>query len=77
MIDVTPWGAKTPKIGAFGILWFLVDVPGCRLSAGTPISYYQTPTPIYGFGPMSYALLVYEQPAYKIDWSEEPIVGPT
>jgi len=77
LIDVTPWGSKNPKVGAFGILWLLVDVPGCRLSAGTPISEYQTPTPLYGVGKMSYAFLVYEQPAYKIDWSEEPKVRST
>lgn len=77
LIDITPYGPLHPEAGAFGIMWFLVNIPGCDLDAGTPLSFYQTPTPVYGAGPMRYAILVYEQPAYKIDWSEEPIVKTT
>lgn len=74
LVDLTPYGSKHPKIGANGILWYVVDIPGCHVSAGKVISEYQMPTPFYGVGTMRYAFLVYQQPSNKIDWSEEPIV---
>jgi hypothetical protein len=73
LIDVNPYGLKHPKLGQAGILWLLVDVSGCRLSRGNTLFEYQAPTPLYGaIGPTRYVFLVYEQPAWAIDWSEVP-----
>lgn len=77
LVDVTPYGLAHPKVAQFGVLWLVVDIPGCRLSAGNVISPYQPPTPVYGAGKGVYTFLVYEQPDYKIDWSEEPITSRT
>lgn len=77
LIDINPYGRAHPKVGHNGILWFVVDVPGCSVVTGKTLYQYQAPTPLYGAGKSRYAVLVYEQPSYKIDWSEEPIVATT
>lgn len=77
LIDINPYGVLNGNLGGFGILWFLVDVPGCRLSEGKSIFHYQAPTPLFGSGESPYAVLVYEQPEEEIDWSEEPEVMTT
>lgn len=77
LIDINPFGEKNGNLAAFGILWWLVDILGTHLSASKAIYEYQAPTPNYGVGSSRFALLVYKQPSYKIDWSEEPKVSAT
>lgn len=76
-IDINPYGAAHPTLGSQGILWWVVDVPGCNVAAGTTIYAYQPPTPCYGAGTGRYAILAYEQPSFPIDWSEEHTVSST
>lgn len=77
LIDINPWGRAHPDVGSSGRLWFVVDVPGCQVSAGKTILEYQAPTPLYGAGVSRYAFLVYEQPRYTINWKEEKYVEAT
>lgn len=72
LVDINPYGRAHPNIGGQALIWFTGNIPGCRISAGKPFIYYQPPIPFYGAGPSRYAILVYEQPPYPIDFSEEP-----
>lgn len=78
-IDVNPLGTASGRSALLsqGILWWVVDVPGCNVAGGKTLIAYQSPTPLYGAGPSRYVLLAYEQPNYQVDWSEEPIVSAT
>lgn len=74
-IDIYPYGISRKKLGAYGIEWLVVNVPGCHVSKGKTLYEYQAPLPLKGAGQSRYAVLVYRQPAWTIDWSEEPIVS--
>lgn len=74
VIDINPLGTTRPTLLANGILWWIVDIPACNIDDGKTIFEYQAPIPFYGAGESRYVVLVYEQPDYEIDWSEEPIV---
>lgn len=76
-IAIDPFGITRTKLGSQGILWWVVDIPNCNVSAGLTGYEYQPPLPVYGAGKSRYAILVYEQPQYPIDWSEEPTVSAT
>lgn len=76
-IDINPYGTIRPKLGSQAILWWVVNIPGCNVGAGKTIFQYQSPLPLYGAGKSRYAMLVYEQPEYQIDWSDEPLVSRT
>lgn len=77
VIDVNPLGTTRPKLLAHGILWWVVNIPGCKVADGKTIFEYQSPTPLYGAGTGRYAYFAYEQPKYEIDWSDEQIVSAT
>lgn len=77
LIDVFPLGESRPSLLARGILWWVVDIPGCDVEAGMAIYEYQPPLPLYGSGRNLYAFGVFEQPSYQIDWSEEAYVPAT
>lgn len=68
-------GEAHRKLLSQGILWWVVDVPGCDIAKGKVLYAYQKPLPLYGAGFGKYTILVYEQPSYKIDWSEESVVS--
>lgn len=76
-IDLYPLGISYPGLLSQGILWWVVDIPGCHVDAGRVLIEYQQPLPLFGSGIDRYVFLVYEQPDYEIDWSEEPIVSAT
>lgn len=76
-VDLYPVGIKNPELLSQGILWWVVDVPGCNLNQGSTLFQYQQPLPLYGSGSDHYVFLIYEQPSYQIDWSEEPLVSAT
>lgn len=74
MIDINPLGTTRPTLLANGILWWVVDVPDCNVTAGKTLFEYQAPLPLYGAGESRYVILAYEQPQYDIDWHEEPMI---
>lgn len=74
MIDIYPVGIGHPQLLTRGILWWMVDIPGCNVFDGKTIFDYQQPLPLYGSGANRYAFTIFEQPPYDIDWSEEPFV---
>lgn len=77
LVDLYPMGVAYPKLLSQGILWWVVDIPGCEVHNGYPIYEYQQPLPLYGTGKNKYAFLVYEQPPYEVDWTEETVVSST
>lgn len=77
IVDVHPLGAANPTLLSRGILWWVVDIPGCNVAAGKTLYEYQMPLPLYGSGQNLYAYGVFEQPPYQIDWSEEAYVSAT
>lgn len=76
-MEVFPLGLAHPKLMAQGILWWVVNVPVCDVARGRTLYAYQMPTPLFGAGKGPYVFLVYEQPSYTIDWSEEANVTET
>lgn len=77
LIDLYPLGEANPKLLSQGILWWVVNVPGCNVSAGLTGYAYQKPLPLYGAGKGIYVALVYEQPPYDVDWTDEDPVNAT
>lgn len=77
LIDIYPLGESRPSLLARGVLWWVVDIPGCNVDAGKTLYEYQPPLPLYGSGQNLYAIGVFEQPEYDIDWSEESHVPAT
>lgn len=76
-VDLYPMGESHPKLLSQGILWWVVDIPGCNVPKGFQIYKYQSPLPLYSSGKDKYAFLAYEQPPYDIDWKEESLVSST
>lgn len=70
-------GQDRPNLLSQGILWWVVDIPCSGTGGGKTIIEYRQPLPFFGAGKGKYAFLVYEQPRYAIDWSEEPLVTAT
>lgn len=77
LIDVYPLGYNDKPLLSQGILWWVVDIPGCDIEEGTTLYEYQMPLPLCGSGQDKYVFLVYEQPQYDVDWSEEAHVTAT
>lgn len=71
LIDMHPLGDAQPAQLSEGILWWVVNIPGCEIAKGKSVYEYQPPLPLYGAGHGKYVFLVYEQPERVIDWSEE------
>lgn len=77
LIDLYPLGETNAPLLQYGLLWWVVDIPGCKVAAGKTIKEYQQPLPLYGSGVNRYEFNVFEQQPYPIDWSEEPYVSAT
>lgn len=78
LLDQYGFGAASSKVLLSPYTkWAVVDIPGCNVEKGTAITEYQRPFPDYGTGDHTYPVLVYEQPDYDIDWSDEPLVSQT
>lgn len=77
LIDLYPLGPANPTLLSEGILWLVVDIPRCSVADGLVLYQYQQPLPLYGSGKNKYVFLVYEQPAYSVDWVEVPVVTAT
>lgn len=77
LIDLNPLGSDYKDLLSHGILWWVVDIPACDIKKGTALYDYQMPTPLCGSGKLKYVYLVFEQPQYEVDWSEEADVTST
>lgn len=77
LIDLYPLGECRPLLLSQRISWWVVDIPGCDVASGLTLYQFQPPLPWYGAGKSKYVYLVYEQPKYAIDWSEEALVPST
>lgn len=76
-VDLYPLGKANPLLLQYGLLWWVVNIPGCDVDAGKILYEYQQPLPLYGSGINRYAYGIFEQPSYEIDWSEEEYVSAT
>lgn len=77
LVDLYPLGISNPDLLSQAILWWVVDIPGCNVNSGTTLYQYQPPLPLFGSGIDRYVFLVYQQPDYKIDFSEEHMLSAT